>query len=125
MNKKLVVLVTRKLPQAVEDRLRRDYEPRFNQDDRLYTTDELIALAQGADILLTCHTEKLSADVIARLPASVKAIVCFSVGVDLRRSCRSQGAQHHRHEHPRCADRRHRRDRDAADAWCCEAGQRG
>jgi lactate dehydrogenase-like 2-hydroxyacid dehydrogenase len=82
MNKKLVVLVTRKLPQAVEDRLSRDYEPRFNRDDRLYTTDELIALAQGADILLTCHTEKLSADVIARLPASVKAIVCFSVGVD-------------------------------------------
>jgi hypothetical protein len=57
MNKKSVVLVTRKLPQAVDDRLRRDYEPRFNRDDRLYTTDELIALAQGADILLPCHTE--------------------------------------------------------------------
>jgi lactate dehydrogenase-like 2-hydroxyacid dehydrogenase len=82
MNNEFVVLVTRKLPQAVEDRLRRDYEPRFNRDDRLYKTDELIALAQGADILLPCHTEKLSADVIARLPASIKAIVCFSVGVD-------------------------------------------
>jgi lactate dehydrogenase-like 2-hydroxyacid dehydrogenase len=82
MNTKKVVLVTRKLPQAVEDRLRVDYEPRFNQDDRLYTTDELIALAQGADILLPCHTEKLSADVIARLPDSIKAIICFSVGTD-------------------------------------------
>lgn len=82
MNNKFVVLVTRKLPQAVEDRLRRDYEPRFNRDDNLYTTDELIALAQGADILLPCHTEKLSADVIARLPDSIKAIVCFSVGTD-------------------------------------------
>lgn len=82
MNKKSVVLVTRKLPQAVEDRLRRDYQPRFNQDDRLYSTDELLALAQGADVILPCHTEKLSADVIARLPGSVKAIVCFSVGVD-------------------------------------------
>jgi lactate dehydrogenase-like 2-hydroxyacid dehydrogenase len=82
MNKKPVVLVSRKLPQAVEDRLLRDYEPRFNRDDRLYTTDELIALAQGADILLPCQTEKLSADVIARLPDSIKAIVCFSVGVD-------------------------------------------
>jgi len=82
MNKKLAVLVTRKLPPAVEERLRHDYAPRFNPDDRLYSTDELIALAQGADIILPCHTEKLSADVIARLPASVKAIVCFSVGVD-------------------------------------------
>ncbi|HUW76735.1 MAG TPA: hypothetical protein VMV70_08635, partial [Gallionella sp.] len=70
MNNKLVVLVTRKLPQAVEDRLLRDYRPRFNRDDSLYSTDKLIELAQGADIILPCHTEKLSADVIARLPAS-------------------------------------------------------
>ncbi|HUW76196.1 MAG TPA: D-glycerate dehydrogenase, partial [Gallionella sp.] len=59
-----------------------DYRPRFNRDDSLYSTDKLIELAQGADIILPCHTEKLSADVIARLPASVKAVVCFSVGVD-------------------------------------------
>jgi lactate dehydrogenase-like 2-hydroxyacid dehydrogenase len=82
MNNKLAVLVTRKLPQAVEERLSRDYQPRFNADDRLYTADELVTMAQGADIILPCHTEKLSADVIARLPASVRAIVCFSVGVD-------------------------------------------
>lgn len=82
MNKRLVVLVTRKLPQAVEDRLRRDYQPRFNPDDRQYSTDELIALAHGADAILPCHTEKFPADVIARLPGSVKAIINFSVGVD-------------------------------------------
>jgi lactate dehydrogenase-like 2-hydroxyacid dehydrogenase len=82
MKNRFVVLVTRKLPPNVEDRLRRDYEPHFNAEDRLYTTDELIKLAQGADIILPCHTEKLSADVIARLPASIKAIVCFSVGTD-------------------------------------------
>jgi lactate dehydrogenase-like 2-hydroxyacid dehydrogenase len=82
MNKKLIVLVTRKLPPAVEERLRRDYTPRFNPEDRLYSSDELITLAHDADIVLPCHTEKLSADVIARLPGSIKAIVCFSVGVD-------------------------------------------
>jgi lactate dehydrogenase-like 2-hydroxyacid dehydrogenase len=62
--------------------LRRDYEPRFNEDDRQYSTDELIALAQSAYAILPCHTEKLSADVIPRLPGSVKAIINFSVGVD-------------------------------------------
>jgi len=82
MNKRMVVLVTRKLPRAVEDRLRRDYEPRFNQDDRQYTIDELLALSQGADVILPCHTERLSAEVIRRLPGSVMAIVNFSVGVD-------------------------------------------
>lgn len=82
MSRKPVVLVTRKLPGAVEDRLRRDYEPRLNPDDQLYSSDQLIALSQGADAIMPCHTEKFTADVIARLPESVKAIANFSVGVD-------------------------------------------
>ncbi|MGC2048043.1 MAG: NAD(P)-dependent oxidoreductase [Gallionella sp.] len=82
MSQRFVVVVTRKLPQAVEDRLHRDYEPRFNADDRQYSIDDLIELSQGADTILPCHTERLSADVIARLPGSIKAIVNFSVGVD-------------------------------------------
>ncbi len=82
MSGKSVVLVTRKLPNAVEDRLRRDYEPRLNPDDRLYSSDELIALSEGADAIMPCHTEKFSAEVVARLPDSVKAIANFSVGVD-------------------------------------------
>lgn len=76
------VLVTRKLPAAVEARLSRDYEPRFNPDDRRYSTKELLEKSQGAQAILPCHTENLSADVIAQLPASVKAIANFSVGVD-------------------------------------------
>ena len=79
---KPVVLVTRKLPEAVEDRLRRDYEPILNPDDTLYTKDEIIARAEGADAILPCHTEQFDADVIARLPQRVKAIANFSVGYD-------------------------------------------
>lgn len=82
MSGKSVVLVTRKLPNAVEDRLHRDYEPRLNPDDRLYSSDELIALSEGADAIMPCHTEKFSAEVVARLPDSIKAIANFSVGVD-------------------------------------------
>lgn len=82
MRKRPVVLVTRKLPQAVEDRLRRDYEPRLNPQDRLYSSDELIERAAGADAILPCHTERLTAEAIARLPKSVRAIANFSVGVD-------------------------------------------
>ena len=82
MSGKPVILVTRKLPNAVEDRLRRDYQPRLNPDDRLYSSDELVALSEGADAIMPCHTEKFSAEVVARLPDCVKAIANFSVGVD-------------------------------------------
>jgi lactate dehydrogenase-like 2-hydroxyacid dehydrogenase len=82
MGSKPKVVVTRKLPEAVEARLRRDYEPLFNSDDHVYSTDELIDLADGADALLPCHSEHLDAAAIARLPACVKAIANFSVGVD-------------------------------------------
>jgi len=79
---KPVVLVTRKLPQAVEDRLRRDYQPRLNSDDRLYSSDALIESAAGADAIIPCHTERFSAEVIGRLPQSVRIIANFSVGYD-------------------------------------------
>ena len=79
---KPVVLVTRKLPDAVEDRLRRDYDTRLNPQDILYSSDEIIERAQDVDAILPCHTEKFSAEVIARLPGCVRAIANFSVGYD-------------------------------------------
>ena len=82
MSDKPVVLVTRKLPAAVEDRLQRDYNARLNSSDQIYSSDQLIEQAQGADAIVPCHTEKLNADVIARLPASIRAITSFSVGFD-------------------------------------------
>jgi lactate dehydrogenase-like 2-hydroxyacid dehydrogenase len=68
MGGKPVVFVTRKLPKAVEERLRRDYEARLNSDDRLYSEDELIERARGAQAILPCHTEHFSAKVLERLP---------------------------------------------------------
>ena len=82
MSKKPVVLVTRKLPDAVEQRLSRDYEARLNPDDRQYSSDEVIEHAAGADAILPCHTERFSPQVIERLPDTVKVIANFSVGVD-------------------------------------------
>ena len=82
MNLKPVVLVTRKLPVAVEKKLAEHFETILNPDDRLYTTDELLALAEKVDAILPCHTEKFSAQTIAQLSSRVKAIANFSVGVD-------------------------------------------
>ena len=82
MNDKPVVLVTRRLPAAVEARLQRDYAPRLNRGDSVYSSEEILELAAGAVAIIPCHTERLSAEVIARLPDSVRAICSFSVGYD-------------------------------------------
>ena len=79
---KPVVLVTSKLPDAVEERLRRDYDPILNPQDTLYSSDEIIERAKGADAILPCHTEQFTAEVIARLPESVRVIANYSVGYD-------------------------------------------
>ena len=79
---KPVVLVTRKLPDAVEDRLRRDYDAILNPDDSVYSSDDIIERAKGVDAILPCHTEHFTAEVIARLPDRVRAIANYSVGYD-------------------------------------------
>jgi lactate dehydrogenase-like 2-hydroxyacid dehydrogenase len=82
MNAKHTVLVTRRLPQAVEERLQRDYDARLNTRDELYSSAQILQLAAGADAIIPCHTERLSAEIIASLPDSVRAICSFSVGYD-------------------------------------------
>jgi lactate dehydrogenase-like 2-hydroxyacid dehydrogenase len=82
MTEKPIVVVGRRLPEAVNARLDRDYRPRFNTDDHVYSGAELLALSRDADALLPCHSEALSAQVIDALPARLKIIANFSVGVD-------------------------------------------
>ena len=82
MNHKPVVLVTRKLPDAVEQKLAEHFEVILNPEDKLYNTEELLQLAAQVDAILPCHTEKFTAETIALLPSRVKAIANFSVGVD-------------------------------------------
>jgi lactate dehydrogenase-like 2-hydroxyacid dehydrogenase len=77
-----IVLVTRRLPESVEDRLRRDYAPRLNPDDRPYGPDELVERSAGASAILACATDAWPAALIERLPDSVRAIATFSAGYE-------------------------------------------
>lgn len=90
---KPVVFVTRKLPEAVEARLLRDYQPILNPDDRPYGFEDLLEGARHADAILTTSTEKWPAELIERLPPRVKIITTFSVGyehIDIE-ACRRRG----------------------------------
>lgn len=90
---KPVLFVTRRMPPAVEARLRRDYDARLNRDDHVLNADELAAGAAGADAMLICSSEKITAPLVARLPDRLKAIATFSVGyehIDVA-ACRARG----------------------------------
>ncbi len=82
MDKKAVILITRKLSINTEVRAAQDYEVRLNPQDRLYSAAELVEKCQGVDAILPCHTELFTPDLVEKLPGSVKIIANHSVGVD-------------------------------------------
>jgi len=76
------LLVTRRLPPAVTERLQGDYDAIVNPDDHIMTPDEIVEKAQGRDALLVTPADKINAALIERLPATVKMIATFSVGYE-------------------------------------------
>ena len=80
MRKRL--LVTRHLPADIEARAARDYDAILNPEDRIPSTDEVVARAQDCDALLVCVTDKLPREAIMRLPERLKVIATFSIGTD-------------------------------------------
>ncbi len=83
---KPVLLVTRKLPDAIEARAARDYDARRNPQDEMWATDgaEIARRAReaGAAGILGAAGDALGAACIEALPESVKVIATFSVGTD-------------------------------------------
>jgi lactate dehydrogenase-like 2-hydroxyacid dehydrogenase len=77
---KPILLITRRLPSAVEARALADFDARLTQSD--VPIDDIVARAAGADAILTCPGDNIDAALIAALPASVKVIATFSVGYD-------------------------------------------
>jgi lactate dehydrogenase-like 2-hydroxyacid dehydrogenase len=82
MISKPTVLVTRRLPQAVEARLDRDFVAFLNPDDHALSQDEILAKAEGCGGLLITPAEKFTPAIIAALPRSVRILATFSVGHD-------------------------------------------
>lgn len=76
------LLVTRRLPSAVEERCRSEFKAILNPDDRVYSADEVRSLAEGVDAILCAPGDKFDAALISSLPASVKVLGTFSVGYD-------------------------------------------
>jgi len=75
-----VVVVTRRLPNAVEEAVRREFDARLNRQDRPLSAAELQEALRAADALLPTVTDKLNADVLSAEPLRAKMIANFGVG---------------------------------------------
>jgi lactate dehydrogenase-like 2-hydroxyacid dehydrogenase len=75
-----VVVVTRRLPEAVERELARDFDARLNQDDRPLGPEGLMEALRGADAVLCTVTDRLTADVLAAEPRRAGLLANFGVG---------------------------------------------
>ncbi|MGX1097473.1 2-hydroxyacid dehydrogenase [Amorphus sp. MBR-141] len=80
--KKPLVVVTRKLPDAVETRMRELFETRLNLDDRPLTQAELVEAAKTADVLVPTITDRIDAAVLSQAGPNLRLIANFGNGVD-------------------------------------------
>jgi glyoxylate reductase len=76
------ILVTRRLPEPVEQRMATLFDARFNPDDAPYSAVALVAALRGCDVLVSSITDRIDAELIGRLPSTVKLIAQFGNGFD-------------------------------------------
>jgi glyoxylate reductase len=80
--KKPLVVITRKLPDQVETRMRELFDARLVVEDRPMSQPELVAAVKEADVLVPTITDRIDAALIAQAGPSLKLIANFGNGVD-------------------------------------------
>ena len=80
--KRPVVVVTRRLPEAVEARMSELFDARLSPDDRPMSEAALIEAVRTADVLVPTVTDRIGRSVIAAAGPQLELIASFSTGVD-------------------------------------------
>jgi len=76
------IVVTRKLPDVTETRMRELFNTSLNAKDVPLSDKALIAAMQEAEVLVPTVTDKLSAKLIAQAGPQLRLIASFGTGVD-------------------------------------------
>ena len=76
------IILTRRLPDTVETRMRELFNATLNQTDQPFTKEQLIQAAKTADVLVPTVTDSLSASVIEQAGPQLRLIASFGTGVD-------------------------------------------
>ena len=76
------VIVTRKLPDSVETRMRELFDTELNVTDEPMTRKQLIEAISRCDVLAPTITDKIDAGLIAKAGERLKLVANFGAGVD-------------------------------------------
>ncbi len=79
---KLKVIVTRKLPEPVETRMRELFDAELNVDDRPMSAEALVEAVQRADVLVPTVTDRIDSKILSRAADRLRLIAQFGAGVD-------------------------------------------
>src|SRR5499426_1317423 len=80
--KKPLVIVTRKLPEVVETRMRELFDARLNLDDKPMSQAELADAVKTAHVLVPTVTDRIDRSLISQAGPQLKLIANFGTGVD-------------------------------------------
>jgi lactate dehydrogenase-like 2-hydroxyacid dehydrogenase len=76
------IWIPRRLSEATLARARRDYDVILTEDDAPGTAEEIVEMSARVDGMIPCHSERFTADVVARLDPRLRIVANHSVGVD-------------------------------------------
>jgi glyoxylate reductase len=82
VRKKPLVVVTRKLPDSIEIRMRELFDPRLNLDDAPMTPEQLAEATRTAEILVPTVTDLVTGELLKSPDCKLKMIANFGNGVD-------------------------------------------
>ncbi len=82
VRRKPLVVVTRKLPDSIETRMRELFDARLNLDDQPMTPENLADAMRMADVLVPTVTDEITEAIINQPDVKVKLIAHFGNGVD-------------------------------------------
>ncbi|MCB2095206.1 MAG: D-glycerate dehydrogenase [Rhodobacteraceae bacterium] len=81
-SKRLSVVVTRRLPEVVEARMKELFDVSLRDPDTKLSREELSAAVQSADVLVPCVTDRIDANLLAQAGARLKLIANYGAGFD-------------------------------------------
>ena len=79
---KPIVVVTRKLPDAIETRMMELFDVRLNLDDHPMTAAELAEAVKIADVLVPTVTDRIDARILSQTGPNLRLIANYGAGVD-------------------------------------------
>ena len=80
--KKPLVVVTRKLPDSIETRMRELFDAKLKLDDKPMSQAELADTVKGADVLVPTVTDRIDSSVLSKAGERLKLIANYGNGVD-------------------------------------------